>query len=110
MGVQIKDNTPKIKSDMNQRASLFVRFMAEEIVDDSEKHTPKKMGNLRQDILRQVLGLKGKIIWGKGYAAIQETKQFRNYTTPGTGPHFAENAVKGSRGKVSDVARKAGLI
>ncbi len=103
------DNTNQAINELQQRASLFLRFMAEEIVKDAEPKTPKKTGRMRMDVLKQVLGLNGKIKWGKNYAVYQETKQFKNYTTPGTGPHFAKNAAMGSISKTSEVARKAGL-
>ena len=62
------------------------------------------------DIVKQVLGLKGKIVWGKNYAIYQESKQYRNYTTPGTGPHFAENSVKEVVRNSESIAKKVGLI
>lgn len=110
MSVTYTSHVGKIKGDTQQKTSIFLRFAAEQVVDDSLPRTPKKMGNLRQDILRQILGLKGKIVWGKNYAAFQETKQFKNYTTPGTGPRFAEDAINGIGDKTADIARKAGLI
>jgi hypothetical protein len=84
--------------------------MADEIITISTPRTPKKTGRLRMDILRQVLGLKGKVQWGKNYAVYQETKQFRKYTTPSTGPHFAEGGVKEGVNRTGSVARKSGLI
>lgn len=110
MSVVYKDNTGNIKNDTAQKASLFLRFMEDAVVLASTPNTPKKMGNLRQDILKQVLGLSGKIMWQKNYAGYQEVKQYKNYTTAGTGPHYAENAIRDGIGKTSEVARKAGLI
>lgn len=110
MSVQYTDNTGKIKNDTKQKTSIFLRLIADKIVGDSTPGTPKERGNLRQDIHKQILGLSGKIIWGKNYAVFQETKQFKNYTTPGTGPHFAENAAKKAHDHTSDVARSVGLI
>lgn len=110
MGVVYTSNVAKIKGDNTQRASLFLRFMAEDIVDTAEPNTPKKIGDLRNRILKQVLGLTGKVVWNVNYAVFQELKQFKNYTTPGTGPHFAENAVNKSRERTADIAKKAGLI
>lgn len=109
MSVVINDYTPKIEADINQKASIFLRFMTDEIVKNSTASTPKKTGRLRNDILKQVLGLKGRIIWGKNYAIYQEKKQYTNYTTPGTGPNFAENAVKNAVSLTSKIAEMVGL-
>jgi predicted acylesterase/phospholipase RssA len=94
MSVKIIDNTAKVSQQTSFRSSIFLRMIAQDIVKESEPRTPKKKGYLRRDILISVLGQQGTIKWLKRYAAIQEGTQFRNYTTPGTGPHFAENAVK----------------
>lgn len=108
--MQIKDNTGQINGSLQQKASIFLRTMADELVSISKPKTPKKSGRLRMDILKQVLGLKGKVVWGKGYAIYQETKQFRNYTTPGTGPKFAEKSAKELPNRTNNVAKKVGLI
>lgn len=108
--VHITDNTPQVKSDLAQKSSIFLRLAADLVMNLAEPNTPKKRGNLRRDVVRQVLGLKGKIVWGKNYAKYQETKQFKNYTTAGTGPHFAENAINDMIKKTDNIGRKAGLI
>lgn len=110
MSVKTTDNTNKVKNDLKIKLSVFLRLMADEIVSISGPNTPKKEGNLRRDIVKQVLGLRGQIRWEKNYAARMETVQFKNYTTPGTGPHFAENAVKSASKKIKNVARKAGIL
>lgn len=94
MSYKVTSHINQIDNDTNQRMNIFLRLMSDQIVDISTPKTPKRTGRLRADIVKSVLGLKGSVRWGKGYAIFQETKQFRNYTTPGTGPHFAENAVK----------------
>lgn len=110
MSVKINAKTGQIKSEILIKSSIFLRFMAERIVKISEPKTPRKTGRLRMDVVKQVLGLKGEIRWGKDYAIYQEKKQFTNYTTPGTGPHFAENAVKQGVVETAAVAKAAGLI
>lgn len=107
--VTVNDNTLHVERDILQRASIFLRTVADEIVDISTPRTPKKTGSLRNEILKQVLGLKGKVVWGVNYAIFQEKRQFRNYTTSGTGPHFAENAVKIVVKNTDKIARKVGL-
>ena len=95
------DHTDTIRGNTKQRASTFLRLVCEEVVNISRPKTPRDKGNLYQDVLKQVLGLKGKIEWRKVYAEYQErgsrrdgSRPVRNYTTPGTGPHFAQNAVE----------------
>ncbi len=107
--VKITDNTSKVMADITVKANIFLRLMADEVVKISTPRTPKDTNRLRSDILKQVLGLKGKVKWQKNYAAFQETKQFKNYTTPGTGPHYAEDAVHKAVKSTSTIARKAGL-
>lgn len=110
MSYKVTDNTRQVENKFSQKANIFLRITEDAIVSLAEPDTPKKTGRLRRDVLKQVLGLKGKIQWQKGYAAIQETKRFRNYTTPGTGPHFAEGAIRGIVKQTASLAKKAGLI
>lgn len=108
--VKITDNTRNVFNELNQKASIFLRLMADEIIKISTPRTPKKTGRMRMDVNRQVLGLSGKVKWGKNYAKYQETKQFINYTTGGTGPHFAEYSVKDGAKNTRKIANSAGLI
>jgi hypothetical protein len=110
MSVKIKDNTSNVKKGILIKANIFLRSFADDVVRISTPNTPRDTSRLRSDVLRQVLGLKGKIVWQKKYAGIQEVKQFVNYTTPGTGPHYAENAIKDAVKRTSVTARKAGLL
>lgn len=110
MSASYTDNTSAIKSLVQQRASIFLRFMCDEMIVSSTPNTPKDTGRMRMDINKQVLGLNGKVKWGKNYAKYQETKRFQNYTTAGTGPHFAEDAARDIISRTGNVARKAGLI
>lgn len=117
MKVIVTDNTSKIKSDKKLRANLFIRYALDEVYDEARPVTPKKEGNLSRDVLRQVLGLKGKIVWNKVYAQYQEKGMRRgggyvvkNYTTPGTGKHFARNSVIKVIAKTPSIMKKAGLM
>jgi hypothetical protein len=110
VSVEIHDHTVVFEQEATRNASLGLRMLAEAIVAKSEPNTPKKRGNLRRDVLKQVLGLHGEIRWQKRYAEIQETRQAKHYTTPGTGPHFAENAVRDVSAHSDDFFRRAGLI
>jgi hypothetical protein len=76
----------------------------------STPNTPKKTSALRRDALKQVLGLRATIQWSNEYAAKMEDIEFKHYTTPGTGPHFAENAVKEVASKAEDYFRQTGAL
>ncbi|RDH76345.1 hypothetical protein DVS77_21565 [Mycolicibacterium moriokaense] len=109
MSVRSVDNTPIFLSNTRRKASTALRFMLDAIDTESTPHTPKKTGDLRNRKLKQVLGLTARITWGTNYAGWQETKQFANYTTPGTGPHFAEDAVNKVLDDAPKYFRKAGI-
>lgn len=94
MSVKYTDNTATINADTIKGANLAIRLMLDDIDKNAFYITPKDKGNLRRDIVKSVLGTKGKIVWGKRYAIYQESIQYANYTTPGTGPHYAEKSVK----------------
>lgn len=110
MSVRVVDNTVKIKFQMDTGVNLALRLMLNDIEKTAFKNTPKNKGNLRRDILKTVVAKKGTIIWGKNYAVYQETKQFKNYTTPGTGPHFAERAVKKVADNYREYLKKANVL
>lgn len=115
MSVRVTDNTPRIKIDTVRGANLALRFALDDIDRLAKPNTPKDKGNLRNDLLKQVSGLRGKIEWRKRYAAVQERgeirgRKIRNYTTAGTGPHFAENAVKTVTRNFEKYLRKAKLL
>lgn len=107
-------NMARIKSEHKNKVSLALRFALDGIHKESTADTPKLTGQLRADIKKSVTGNRGKITWGKRYAAYQErgytSGKVRRYTTPGTGAHFAENAVKKESGEFHKYARMAGLL
>lgn len=118
MGVQITDFTENIINTTKQRASIFLRLTCDNVVDEATPKTPKKLGNLSRDVLKSVTGLHGEIEWRKGYAEYQErgkrkdgSHKIRHYTTPGTGPHYAENAIDKIVGnKWAKIAKLSNLI
>lgn len=98
MPVKITDNTIKVKIDHDRAVSLAIRYMLDAIDQTASPNTPKEIGVLRRSVQKKVTGPRGEIRWPQKYAQAQEagtTRGFpiRNYTTAGTGPHFAENAV-----------------
>lgn len=117
MSVKVEDFTSNIISQTEHRASVFLRLLADEIVENARPNTPKDKGNLSRDILRIVTGLHGSVDWRKTYASYQErgsradgSRKVKNYTTPGTGPHYAENAVEKAVKNSNAIAKLAHLI
>lgn len=110
MSVSVKDNTPKVIASIERSANLAIRYMLEDIHEISDPITPKKEGNLRANVKKTVQGKSGQIRWGQRYAKKMETIQFRNYTTAGTGPHYAERAVRSASKSPRNAMIKARLI
>lgn len=109
----VQDNSPAVIAKTKQKSSLALRLIADAIVAESTPKTPRRRGELRSNVLRQVLGTKGRIQWNAKHAVYQErgysSGPIRNYTTPGTGAHFAENAVKKVSAQGERYFRQAGL-
>ena len=119
MSVKITDNTPKVRIDNGNKIDLFLRFFMDVVDQIAEPKTPKKEGELRRGTLKTVGGgltrRSGVMVWLKEYAAAQEVgtikgSPIRNYTTPGTGPNYARNAVTKAVLAQDTVLRKVGLI
>lgn len=117
MAVHVTDHSEEIKNATKVKSSIFLRLMMESIEKIAQPNTPKDKGNLGNDILKNVTGVRGRMEWRKDYAQYQErgmrkdgTRRVKHYTTPGTGPHYAENAVMAGIDKTNVVARSAGLV
>ena len=110
MSVRVTSNTASIKFKNSANIPIAIRYMLDGVDSIANPRTPKNMGNLRKDILKTVIGKSGKIQWAKNYAVYQETKQFKSYTTSGTGPHFAQNAVLEVARTYATYFRKAKVI
>lgn len=113
MSVTVQDFSPQIIAKKKQATSLGLRLIADAIVREATPNTPRRRGELRGRVLRQVLGTKGRIEWQAKHAVYQErgysSGPIRNYTTPGTGAHFARNAVATVAPKGKQFFRQAGL-
>jgi hypothetical protein len=109
----------------------FVRLYKKNVV----AITPRKSGALRRSIITQSLGNTANISWRVPYAKAQDdgghtqshtvrginqrdggggtimpgSYRYRNYTTPGTGPHFATIAFKATTAQMPAVYRQLGL-
>ena len=117
MAVKVIDNTRKITNSATVKANIFLRLMAERVERIAEPKTPKRVGDLKRNILKTVIGLKSVVKWQQRYAAYQErgadkqgNRVVKNYSTPGTGKGFAENAIKQADKETEQIAKQAGLI
>lgn len=110
MSVRTISYVSTINANSDTSLALAMRFMVEDIQRKSEPFTPKLSGDLRKRVIKQVMGRTATIIWDTEYAAYQEDIQHRNYTTAGTGPHFAENAVSEVVGNADYYFEKANAI
>lgn len=93
MTVSFTSNASNVNRDVNIAAALAVRNMLESVRTESEPITPKRIGDLRKNIIISMNNTTGSITWHQDYSLYVEKKRFKNYTTPGTGPHFAERSV-----------------
>lgn len=94
-------------------ASLAIRLMLEDTHREANPKTPLRDNNLRTAVQKRVDGLKGTITWMMPYASYQErgmradgSHVVQNYTTPGTGAHFAEDAARKVAGKTAEYIAK----
>jgi hypothetical protein len=110
MPVKITHTSKNFLAGQRQKVPLALRFILEDIERLADPKTPRETGNLRNNKIKQVLGTTAKIAWRMNYAIYQEQKQFSNYTTGGTGPHFAENAVTAGVARSEEAFRRAGVI
>ncbi len=110
MSVKVVNNVPLVINNFTVKANIFLRIAAEAVEKSAFPNTPKDTGDLRNSVVKSVLGLKGVIKWRQQHAIYQETKQFSTYTTSGTGPHFAKNAIKDVSNRTSEIAKRAGLV
>lgn len=114
MSVRVVDNTPQVLAKVRRGVNLALRFALDDVDREAFRKTPKLSGELRKNLRKAVSGNRARITWASDYAWYQErgftSGPVRRYTTPGTGAHFAQNAVKTviSRG-FRNYLRKAGL-
>lgn len=118
MSVKVVDNTLALKTKTQQSAALSLRFMTDAIVSTSKPRTPQGDTRfLRQNVLKQVLGLHATVLWAVAYAQYQErgarkdgSHVVKNYSTSGTGAHFAETAVDKVVASAEQYFKEAQLI
>lgn len=108
------DNTANNKFLIKQAETAipreFVRLFKKNVV----AITPRKSGALRRSIITQAMGSRAQIGWRMPYAGAQEAgghngATYKNYTTPGTGPHFARIALRATVAQMPAIMRQLGL-
>ena len=109
MAVRFDDKTNSVASGIDRNVARFLRLTLEGVHNAANPKTPYRHGDLRTRVIKRVAGRKGVIRWETSYAAIQEKRQGRRYTTPGTGAHFAEKAVKEAIRNAPKYLKRAGL-
>lgn len=97
----VNNNSRAVIQAMNSKCKMANRLLLEDIHRRANKTTPFRAGDLREQVSKRVEEMDGIIVWQQPYAAYQErgsradgSHVVRNYTTPGTGPHYAANAVE----------------
>ena len=114
--VYIQLNHDRVTNDLNSRIELGNRLLIEDIYDKSIPLTPLgNTANLRMFVRRYTEDKDGIIEWTVPYASYQNrgmrydgSHVVKNYTTPGTGAHFADMAVEQCLERVDDYYK--GLI
>lgn len=79
--------------------------------------TPRRSGALRRSIVTSAVGHTAQIGWRLPYAIDQDLgvdqksgRVYRNYTTPGTGPHFKDKALALTIKQLDPMFREVGLV
>lgn len=98
MSVKVTDNTQLVMAKIDKGSVVFIRKAMDRVVRYSTPKTPmsrgkRTSGSLRRRVGKTMSGKQGIIQWEQPYAIYQEKKKYKNYTTSGTGPHYAENAI-----------------
>lgn len=95
-----KFNTDACLADLYAEVMTNQRVILDDIHNEANSKTPLKGGDLREQVSKEVDGETATIIWEVPYASYQErgmradgTHVVKQYTTAGTGPNFARDAV-----------------
>lgn len=104
-------NAQVIGDRIDNRFDVALQQIGESVIRSANPNTPKKTGKLRASAhVTKTGGKQVSVAWEEPYAQPQEEgiasngAPIRNYTTPGTGAHFAQNAIdkvaKGDEAKI----------
>jgi hypothetical protein len=115
MGVKFTSNFAELAAKKPLEIGLAIRFAIDDIQATAEPNTPKRDGDLRSEVKKEVINTRGRIQWVSPYAAAQEAGIIHggivtNYTTPGTGKDFAKNAVEEVNARFDKHLRRSGAI
>lgn len=85
--VNVKVDLSRIEKKFSGTQMERVQYsLANKIIKDTERFVPMREGHLRGNV--SLLSSGQTIRYGISYATYQYYKKYRNYTTPGTGPHW----------------------
>lgn len=108
MAYRYVSNVRYVQAKTELGMEMAIRLALEDIRRTAAPMTPYKTGELRSSaVIRQTEGV---VNWIADHAEILENKEFQNYTTPGTGAHFAERAVRQVEQRFDQHLRAAGVI
>ena len=115
MPAVVKLKFDQATQQVENAASLAIRFMMEDLHTLANPITPYKTGNLRTSVSKQLPSkLVGVVKWHAPYAEYQErgftTGPVLHYTTPGTHAHFVEQSLNTVVQKIPQYIRMGGLI
>lgn len=114
--VQIEDNSDEVINRINKSMDLALGLMARAVEGASRPKTPRDRGDLRREVsAKKVKQGQYEVVWNKEYAQAQEAgvingSKIRNYTTPGTGPGFAEYGIRKVTADAERYLRQAGVF
>ena len=98
--VTITDKADEVATIFDSRADRAMGLMVRAVKSEAKLNTPADTGQLRRNVsTKRIAFRKHEAKWEKEYASVQEAgvikgTRISNYTTPGTGPGFAERAAK----------------
>jgi hypothetical protein len=92
MGIRVRVNLDNVDRYIDRSIERGKFILANQVQADSNIYVPRLSGDLRR--YSQVSNNNENVIWSQPYARIQYYGQFRNYTTPGTGPRWDEIAKR----------------
>lgn len=112
--MRIESNKQGVLAVMNNRIIYAHWLLGHAIKRTSLPGTPLRDHYLRANIQLSSAGTTQRIAWTRPYAAYQErgmradgSHVVKNYTTAGTGPWFAKNAVKAELKNIGSYYKQA---
>lgn len=110
------DHTADAELLITRSATELPRMFVEQFKKNVIPLTPMRSGALRRSIVTQVIGYEANIAWRLPYAIDQDAgvdqktgRVYKKYTTPGTGPHFKDQALALTMRQVDPMFKELGL-